>query len=287
MDALIPAGLALALIFYCAGLRRMPRNLRRIVFSPRRNLAFASAIVILFAALVYPLDGLDDQLFCAHMAQHLVLMMVAPPLLVAARPALASLWAFPLPARRALGHFYIRSGLRTVAQALTAPVAVWILCSAALWFWHLPGPYGWAMENELVHAVEHLCFFVTSLMFWSLVLEPAGRHRRLGYPGALLFVATFGIENGMLGAILTFSTHPLYRAYFTTTAAWGLSPLEDQQLGGLGMWIPAGLFHLTTLCILFVAWLRSETVTIHGGARAEAKPDLALPARASSHFSYN
>jgi cytochrome c oxidase assembly factor CtaG len=94
-------------------------------------------------------------------------------------------------------------------------------------------------------------------MFWSLVLEPVGRSRRLGYAGALLFVATFGIENGLLGALLTFSARPLYAAYLPTTAAWGLTPLEDQQLGGLGMWIPASLIHLTTLGVLLVAWLRS------------------------------
>jgi len=70
---------------------------------------------------------------------------------------------------------------------------------------------------------------------------------RLGYAGAVLFVATFGIENGFLGALLTFSGRPLYAAYLPTTAAWGLTPLEDQQIGGLGMWIPAGLIHLTTL----------------------------------------
>ena len=152
-----------------------------------------------------------------------------------------------------------------------SPVVVWTLCGAALWFWHLPGPYGWALVNEFVHAGEHLCFFVTSLMFWSLVLEPVGRSRRLGYAGALLFVATFGIENGLLGALLTFSGRPLYKAYFTTTAAWGLTPLEDQQIGGLGMWIPASLIHLTTLGVLLVAWLRST----ENHATVIARPDRA------------
>jgi len=252
----ILASLAMALLLYFAGLYRMPRNVRRLVLSSARIAAFTAAIAILFAALISPLDALDDQLFSAHMAQHLVLIMIAPPLLVAGRPGIASLWAFPLPLRRALGRFYLRSGLHSAVQTSMSPLVVWILCSAVLWFWHLPGPYGWAVENEFVHAIEHICFFVTSLMFWSLVLEPPGRHRRLSHAAALIFVATIGIQNGLLGALLTFSARPLYSAYFSTTTAWGLTPLEDQQLGGLGMWIPASAIHLTTLGVLFVAWLR-------------------------------
>ena len=88
--------------------------------------------------------------------------------------------------------------------------------------------------------------FLTSLMFWSLVLEPLSR-RRLDYGTALLFVATFGVQNGLLGALLTFAGRPLYVAYLPTTTAWGLTPLEDQQLSGLMMWIPASLIHLGTL----------------------------------------
>ena len=136
------------------------------------------------------------------------------------------------------------------------PLIVWILCSAVLWFWHLPGPYGWALESASVHASEHACFFLTSLMFWSLVLQPLGR-RRMEYGKTLLFVATFGVQNGLLGALLTFAGRPLYVAYLPTTAAWGLTALEDQQLAGRIMWIPASLIHLTTLGVLFVIWLHA------------------------------
>ena len=141
-------------------------------------------------------------------------------------------------------------------QTLMCPLIVWILCSAVLWFWHLPGPYGWALESASVHALEHACFFLTSLMFWSLVLQPLGR-RRMEYGETLLFVATFGVQNGLLGALLTFAGRPLYVAYLPTTAVWGLTPLEDQQLAGLIMWIPASLIHLTTLGVLFVIWLNA------------------------------
>jgi cytochrome c oxidase assembly factor CtaG len=226
------------------------------LFGPWRYAAFAAGIGILFLALISPLDALDDQLFSAHMAQHLVLMMIAPPLLIAGRPALACLWAFPLSARRRMAHAFIRSGLRDAVHALVTPLPVWLLASVALWFWHLPGPYRWALLSEPVHALEHICFFVTSLMFWSLVLEPVGR-RRMDYGTAILFVATFGVENGLLGALLTFSGRPLYTAHLATTAAWGLTALEDQQIAGLLMWIPASLIHLTTLGVLFVAWMNA------------------------------
>jgi cytochrome c oxidase assembly factor CtaG len=233
----------------------MNRAARWKIFGGLRYAAFAAGIGILFAALISPFDALDDQLFSAHMVQHLVLLLIAPPLLIFGRPALACLWAFPLRARRALGRFWLRSGLQLAAHTLMSPIFVWILGSVILWFWHLPAPYGWALGNESVHAFEHVCFFVSSLMFWSLVLEPMGR-RRMDYASTLLFVATFGVQNGLLGALLTFAGRPLYAAHLSTTAAWGLTPLQDQQLAGLIMWIPASLIHLTTLGILFVVWMQ-------------------------------
>ena len=248
--------LALAVLGYIRGLSRMNRAVRSRAFGWARCAAFAAGVATLFAALISPLDALDDQLFSAHMVQHLVLMLVAPPLLVAGRPALVWLWAFRLSARRAIARLWISTGLRALAHALMSPIIVWLLCTAALWFWHLPGPYGWALASEPVHALEHTCFFLTSLMFWSLVLEPLSR-RRLDYGTALLFVATFGVQNGLLGALLTFAGRPLYVAYLPTTAAWGMSPLEDQQISGLIMWIPASLIHLVTLGVLFVAWMQA------------------------------
>lgn len=252
----ILASLTLAVFAYIRGLLRLNSAVRARLFGKFRYAAFTAGIVTLFSALISPFDTLDDQLFSAHMVQHLLLLMIAPPLLIFGRPALACLWAFPLPARRVIGRVWIRSGLKHVVHALMSPLFVWLLCSAVLWFWHLPRPYGWALGSESVHAFEHVCFFVTSLMFWSLVLEPLGR-RRMDYGSTLLFVATFGVQTGLLGALLTFAGRPLYAAHLSTTAAWGLTPLEDQQLAGLIMWIPASLIHLTALGVLFVVWMHT------------------------------
>ena len=260
----------------CCGLCRLDKASRFRLFGWARRAAFATGIATLFAALISPFDALDDQLFSAHMVQHLVLLMVAPPLLILGRPTIAWLWAFPLPARRLIGRVWVKSGLHRLVQQLMSPVVVWMLCSAALWFWHLPGPYGWALAKESVHALEHTCFFVTALMFWTLVIEPFGR-RRLGYGAALLFVATIGLQNGLLGALLTFAGRPLYVNYLRTTAVWGLTPLEDQQLSGLIMWIPASLVHLATLGILFVSWMHAAER--QAMISAEAWPATHVPGR--------
>ena len=253
----ILASLAICCVFYARGLSRIDGDVRALLVGPWRRTSFVAGIAVLFLALISPFDALDDQLFSAHMGQHLVLMMIAPPLLLLARPGLVFFRAFPLRERRMLGRIRRISGLRKAVHVVASPLMVWLLCTAFLCFWHIPAPYGWAVESEPVHALEHICFFAPSLMFWSLILEPLGR-RRLSYGAAMLFVLTFGAQNGLMGALLTFSTHPFYTPYLTTTAAWGLTPLEDQQLGGLGMWIPASLVHLTTLGILFVAWMRES-----------------------------
>lgn len=254
-DPLILSCLGLALFGYVCGLIRLAPKARTRIVGRVRCTSFLSGLAVLFIALISPFDALDDQLFSAHMVQHLLLMSVAPPLLVWGRPGIVFLWAFPLPARRSIGRVWSGSGLAGGFRALMAPLVVWSVASAMLCVWHLPALYDDAIANEAVHTLEHACFFVTSLMFWTLVLEPFGR-RRLDYGGTMIFVATFGVEMGFLGALLTFAGHPFYPAHLTTTQAWGLTPLEDQQLAGLIMWIPASFIYLIALGALFVAWMR-------------------------------
>lgn len=240
--------------FYLAGCVRLSSegNVRK-VLGAGRIASFVAGMLMLVAALASPLDALAAQLFSAHMTQHMLLMLGAPPLLIWGRPVLAWLWAFPLAQRRRIGRFWLNSGpLRKTHEFLMRPTVVWVAASAALWFWHSPRPYNWALSNEGVHAIEHLCFFVTSLALWTLTIEPYGP-RRIGYGAALILIATFALHNGLLGALLTFAPAPLYRP--GAAALSGLSPLEDQQLAGLIMWVPAGLIHLTAMALLFVGWL--------------------------------
>ena len=246
--------LLFACTFYAVGCWRMQRarNLRK-VLGPGRAASFAAGMLTLFLALISPLDALADQLFAAHMTQHLLLMIVAPPLLVSGRPVLVWLWAFPLSRRRDIGRWWNRAGrLRALQGFLMRPLTIWLLASAALWLWHVPRLYDWALSNELVHVVEHLCFFLTSLAFWTLVVEPYDADRP--NPGlAIVAVVTFALHSGLLGALLAFAPAPLYRTHNLSFPA--LSPLEDQQIAGLIMWIPASLVYLAALSLLFVDWL--------------------------------
>jgi cytochrome c oxidase assembly factor CtaG len=253
--------LALAAIGYAAGYARLRREGRPL--SHARALAFVAGMATLVAALLSPLDALADTLFCAHMGQHMLLMMVAPPLLVLSRPVLMWLWAFPLPVRKRIGRWWNASRWHGAYGFLMRPAVMWSLATVALWFWHAPGPYDLALRHEGVHALEHACFFATSLGFWTLVSEPYG-HRR-GFGVAIAMVAGFMIHNGLLGALLTFANAPLYR--HGATGAWGLSPLEDQQLAGLIMWVPAGTIHLAALAALFMQWMSRIPAWRGGEAR--------------------
>jgi putative membrane protein len=209
---------------------------------------FAGGTVALLAALVSPLDALGGALFSAHMLQHVVLMMVAAPLLVLGRPLVPLLWALPPGWRRRLGGVARRPAVRGAWGFLAHPLAAWSLHAAAIWLWHLPGLYQATLSSQAVHVLQHLSFFGTALLFWWATVE-FGRRRR-GFALGSLFVFTTMVQSSLLGALLTFSMIPWYPAYAGRTRVWGLTPLEDQQLGGLVMWIPPGLVYLAAVLTL-------------------------------------
>ena len=252
---------------YALGLYRLRKEGRHpVALSGAHPWAFLAGITVLFVALDSPLDEMSEQLFAAHMTQHLLLMLAAPPLLIWSRPVSAWLWAFPAARRRRIGRAWLRCGpLVQMLRIWVRPVPAWLTCAAALWFWHLPGPYQSAWAHPGVHILEHASFFLSSLAFWNIALNPRGpgagpgpasRPGRVPGPGGvILFVATFALQNGLLGAILTFASRPLYGVHTDTALAWNLTALQDQQLAGLIMWIPASAVHLLALSVLFVRWL--------------------------------
>ena len=191
------------------------------------------------------------------MVQHLTLMLVAAPLLVQGRSAMVLLWALPAGLRRAGGSWWATSGAgRGLRPLFSHPVAIWLWFSGLFALWHLPGPYAWALGNQAVHVLEHLAFLVSAFAFWSVVIEPLGR-RRLDYGATLLFVATAAVVSSLPGALMILATRPLYGGHAEGVAAWGLTLVQDQQLGGLIMWIPAGFAYLLAIAVLFVRWLRA------------------------------
>ncbi|HEY8492206.1 MAG TPA: cytochrome c oxidase assembly protein [Dehalococcoidia bacterium] len=278
------AALAAAGILYTAGLRR----LRRRGGPPAwRAAAFAAGLGAVAAALLSPLDGLSAALFSAHMVQHLLLILAAAPLLVLARPQVAWLVALPRGVRRWLGRRARADAGRAAWHALSHPAVAWGLHATAVWAWHLPGPYQAALRHDAVHALEHAALLGTALLFWWPLLGARGR-RRLDGGGAFLYLLAASLQGGALGALMTLAPAPWYPAYAGTAAAWGLTPLQDQQLAGLLMWVPAGLWYGLAAGAVLVAWLgrwegdepeeRRYALLPPGGGRPPSAPLSGAPA---------
>jgi putative membrane protein len=216
--------------------------------------AFAAGWLSLVAALLSPLDALSADLFWAHMVQHELLMIVAAPLLMIGRPLGPYAWALPERWRHPAALLIRELGIPVGVHALTRPFPAWIVGLVALWFWHIPALFDAALASEGIHTLQHLTFFLSALLFWwSLVRIRRGEK---SYGIAVFSVITTGLHTSLLGALLTFAGSVWYRAYAARASAWGLTPLEDQQLGGLIMWIPGGLVYLVAVLVLMALWLQ-------------------------------
>jgi putative membrane protein len=216
--------------------------------------AFAVGWLSLAVALVSPLHRLGGVLFTAHMAQHELLMVVAAPLLVLGRPIIPFLWALPISWRRLAGDWAAAAPIAAVWVLLSTPVVAWALHAVAIWLWHAPSLYQAALGSELIHTAQHVSFLGTALLFWWALLR--GREGRLGRPAAVIYLFTTAMHTSLLGVLLTFSDRLWYPLYDATTAPWGLTSLEDQQLAGVIMWVPAGLTYLVATLVLAASWLR-------------------------------
>jgi putative membrane protein len=247
-------GLALPAWLYGAGLARLWRRAGRGMGIKRwEAVCFALGWLALLTALISPLDALGDVLFSAHMAQHEVLILLAAPLLVLGRPLVAWLWALAPRSRDQVMAAVQARPVAAVWQAVSGPFAAFAIHAVALWAWHLPSLYQATLENDAVHAVQHLSFFMSATLFWWALIH--GRYGRMGYGVAVFYGFAAAVHSGVLGALITFAPRLLYPIYGGRTAAWGLSPLEDQQLAGLLMWVPAGVLFIVLGLALFAAWL--------------------------------
>lgn len=196
----------------------------------RRTMLFAAGLVAVAVAVAPPLEAASGRWLSAHMAQHLLLMLVAAPLLAAGWPGPAALDRWPV-----------------VRRFVMNPLVVLTLFVGGFWMWHLPQLYDAALSHPFPHMLEHGTFLVGSFLFWAVVLDP-GPQRRLGLGATCGFVFAAMVTNIWLAAGLTFSTTPLYAAYQGAGAAAALS---DQQLAGVVMWVPADIVYFVTLLALF------------------------------------
>jgi putative membrane protein len=146
--------------------------------------------------------------------------------------------------------------VQSIWTPLTTPAIAWILHAVILWAWHLPVLFQAPLRNGLVHTVQHLSFLGSALLFWWALVH--GREGLMGYGAAVVYVFTTAVHTSILGALLTFSPTTWYPAYAATAPLWGLTLLEDQQIGGLIMWVPAGLVYIAAGLWLFTLWLRES-----------------------------
>jgi putative membrane protein len=240
--------------------------------------AFAGGWLAVVIALVSPLDRLANVLFSAHMTQHMLLVLAAAPLLSLGAPLGPTLLALPPAWRIALGRGWPGSRLQVVWSWLSRPAVAWGLHAGVLWAWHAPGPYQAALQAEWLHSLEHLSLLGTALLFWWVVFHPNRQHAWLRGPGGTLFIFLQALQSGLLGALITLASQPWYGAYQSTTAAWGLSALSDQQLAGAIMWVPAGMVYVVGALGVLGVWLSAaEDPRPAVSAAARANPDEPLP----------
>jgi len=230
-DPVILAALAASGAAYLAIARRFP---------PRRwqPLAFWAGALTLVAALLSPLDAGAAYLFTLHMLQHMLLMLVA-----------AALFALAVPPGL-IGWAYSRPAVRRVLRAIWSPAPAFVLFNGTLLAWHIPAAYDATLRIPWAHAIEHISFVLTGVIFWGVIVSPAPALVRapLGIRFALLVGAD--IVNFVLGFALTFAGHPFYTAYTEVPRLWGLSALDDLRLGGVLMWVMGQMMYLIPVLIL-------------------------------------
>ncbi|MEZ2410661.1 cytochrome c oxidase assembly protein [Bosea sp. RCC_152_1] len=211
--------------------------------------AYALGWLSLAAALVSPLHEWGEHLFTAHMIEHEIVIAVAAPLLVLARPAAGLLWAFPASLRHAIGRAMRQPWARRCFEVLTRPSHATVLHGLALWIWHVPLLFDAAVADVLLHRLQHLSFILTGVMFWWAVL----RRCDAGLAVWHLFVTMMHMT--ILGALIALSPRVLYSLQTAQAARFGLTPLEDQQLAGLVMWVPAGTVYAGAALVFAARWI--------------------------------
>lgn len=247
--ASVVAGLVAALVVYllCVGPYRTRFRASAVVPLTRR-IAFISSLLVMLIALATPLDTIGDQyLFTAHMLQHLLLTLVAAPLLLAGTPA----WL--------LRQLLIAARLTGVVRWARHPIPAFFTFNIVFSLAHVPAFYELTLSNELLHALEHLVFVGTAMLMWMPVLSPApdiaARYPALGQ---VLYLFLQTVPASLLGALLSATASPYYPTYVQAPRITSLSPVEDQQLGGLIMWVGSGLYFLIATGVVFFVWASRE-----------------------------
>ncbi|MGW8265702.1 MAG: cytochrome c oxidase assembly protein [Longimicrobiales bacterium] len=216
--------------------------------SPWRKASFLGAVALIFSSLNGPLHTLSDEyLFSAHMVQHMLLMLVMPPFLILGIP--------PWLIRKAMD----RPGVARAGRILTHPVVAFLAYNVTFIGWHVPRMYNWALVSHDLHILQHLMFMAVAVMMWWPVVNPVQELERIPTgPLLMMYVFAFGIPSTILSAFITLSDSVFYPWYEMAPRISSLSPLEDQRLGGLIMWIPGMLIFWVGITAVFFRWTKDE-----------------------------
>jgi cytochrome c oxidase assembly factor CtaG len=251
----LPLGLVLGL--YLAGLARL---WRRAGIGRGTSVTQAGCFIcgwlLAAGALMTPLHALSRELFTAHMIEHEVLMVLAAPLLVLSRPLGIMLWALPASWRGPVAR-----GAHVIAylfawDVITRPLVATALHAAAIWLWHAPLLFEAALQNEALHWLQHFSFVATALLFWWAMFD---RHARSGQGVPIFCLFATSLQTGFLGVLITFLPRPVFPLQSFAAAQWGLTPLSDQQLAGLIMWIPGGTAYAIAALALAARWINGAS----------------------------
>jgi len=251
-------GIAALGALYLLAARRIGRNP-----TPRQHVYFFTGLLVMFASLNGPIHDLSDgYLFSAHMVQHLILTLAMPPLLIAGTPG----WMLrPLLGVRPLG---------AIARAVTRPIPCFVIFNVIIAAWHLPPLYNAAMADHNIHILEHVMFMVAAVLMWWPLLSPLPELPRLSYPGQMLYSWLMTIPMSITAVYIAMADSVLYPAYAAAPRILPLSPLEDQLVGALIMWIPGGIVFYIIMTVVFFKWnARGEDST--AGAQVDWKPSAA------------
>ena len=231
---------------------------------PRQVATFTLGVLVIFFSLLSPIHILSDRyLFSAHMLQHVLLTLVAPPLFILGTP-----------------DWLIRPLLRPnlmfrLARLATHPVPAFALFNVAFAVWHIPGLYNLSVTNHGFHIAEHILFIATAVLMWWPIASTMPELPRLSYPLQMLYLILLSIAQIIVFAPITFAREPLYQWYVDAPKVWPLSPVVDQQLGAIIMKIGGGILFLTLMIVAFFKWFSQE----------EEKTAAATPVDASDHLS--
>src|ERR1700674_5339878 len=227
-----------------------------------RELAFWLGLATILLALQSPIEILARQLFWVHMVQHLMLMVVAAPLLAVSAPWIRIWRALPLAFRRSVARpLFLHprlAPLRVLYKQLARPGVIWTLAAVNLWLWHLPALYDLTLRNHSVHHLEHALFLGLGLAFWAHVFDQHPFHAPLGTLARASYVFFAMVQSWGLAAVLSFATGPFYAYALLPSRPGGISALTDQQIGGGMMWVPGAITYSIVFIALLFQWLAEE-----------------------------